>query len=162
MTTGDNSSSQTTPTDTDDHDALQTLRFLEGSWHSDGQGPYGPYALEATAEIRGRWLLLTYTISEPTSHDVFYVSTQVYGYDDEGLVLELFDTAGSFTFHGVVLEDDGVRFDWKDGENWKRSEFHPHGENLDFRYDSMEPDASSELSTFEGTWHPGARTAKPG
>jgi hypothetical protein len=161
MTTSHDTRSKTTSTDTDDVEGLQTLRFLAGSWHSDGQGPYGPYALDATAEIRGRWLLLTYTISDPTSHDLFYVSTQVYGYDDDGLVLELFDTAGSFTFRGVLLDDGGVRFDWNDGENWKRSEFHPHDQNLDFRYDSMEPDASNKLSTFEGMWHPGARTAKP-
>jgi hypothetical protein len=161
LTNGRDTTSQTTSPTCDDVEGLQALLFLTGSWHSDGQGPFGPYALDATAEIRGRWLLLTYVISEPTSHDVFYVSTQVYGYDNDGLVLELFDTAGSFTFRGVVLDDGGVRFDWKDGDNWKRSEFHPRDKNVDFRYDSMEPEASSELSTFEGMWHPGARTAKP-
>lgn len=153
MSIEDDSSSQSSSTDTDGAEGLQPLRFLVGAWHSDGNGPYGPYALQARTEIRGRWLLMTYEISEPTSHDVFYVSTQMYGYDDDGLVLELFDTAGSFTFRGVVLDDGGVRFDWNDDDNWKRSEFHPHDENIDFRYDSMEPDASDELSTFEGMWH---------
>ncbi len=157
---------------------LQPVRFLEGSWHSNGDGPYGPYALDATAEIRGRWMLLTYSISEPTSLDVFYVSTQVYGYDDDGLVLQLFDTAGSFTFRGVVVGDENntgdhaVWFDWKNedrrqGEDfWKRSEFSLRDGTLHFRYDSMEPSrdadadsAAQELSTFEGVWHRGERAA---
>jgi hypothetical protein len=152
-------------TDTNDTangvDALQPLRFLTGEWHSDGHGPYGPYALDALAQIRGRWLLLTYEISEPTSHDIFYVSTQVYGHDENGLTLELFDTAGSFTFRGTVLEDGGVRFEWHDGDNWKRSEFRPREADLDFRYESMEPSASDQLSTFEGPWKRGKRATQP-
>jgi hypothetical protein len=179
----DDTASQESWTDTDAAAGLQPVRFLEGSWHSDGEGPYGPYALDATVEIRGRWMLLTYSVSEPRSHDVFYVSTQVYGYDDDGLVLELFDTAGSFTFRGVAVSgepsDDndgehGVRFEWtnedrKPGEDfWKRSEFQQRDGTLHFRYDSMEPsrtaeadnaDATAELSTFEGIWHPGIRPA---
>jgi hypothetical protein len=147
---------------TDSTDSLQPVRFLEGTWHSDGHGPFGPYVLDATAQIRGRWLLLTYEISEPTSHDVFYVSTQVYGYDDDGPVLDLFDTAGAFNFRGTILDDGGVRFSWSEGDNWKRSEFRPHQDGLDFRYESMEPDASDELSTFEGVWNRGARSEMPG
>ncbi len=137
---------------------LQPIRFIEGSWHGEGVGPYGPYSLDATATVRGRWLLLTYEISEPTSREVFYFSTQVYGYDDDGLVLDLFDTAGSFTFRGHVLDDGGVRFDWREGDAWKRSEFHPRGDSLDFRYDSMEPDVSADPATFEGEWRPGVRS----
>jgi hypothetical protein len=140
---------------------LQPLRFLAGEWHSDGHGPYGPYALDAVAEIRGRWLLLTYEISEPASHDIFYVSTQVYGYDENGLTLELFDKAGSFTFRGEALDGGGVRFEWHDGDNWKRSEFRPGDDGLNFRYESMEPKASDQLSTFEGPWKHGTRTAQP-
>jgi hypothetical protein len=142
---------------TDPAEGLHALRFIEGSWHGEGEGPYGPYSLDATAEIRGRWLLMTYEISEPTSHDIFYFSTQVYGYDDDGLVLDLYDTAGSFTFRGVTLDDGGVRFDWNHGDNWKRSEFHPQDNGVHFRYDSMEPEVSNDLSTFEGPWHRGAR-----
>ncbi len=181
MTTQPDTGSQDSWNDTDAAEALQPVRFLEGSWHSDGEGPYGPYALDATAEVRGRWMLLTYSVSEPTSHDVSYVSTQVYGYDADGLVLELFDTAGSFTFRGVLVGDEttdggghGVRFDWKNedrkqGEDfWKRSEFRQRDGTLHFRYDSMEPsssagaadaDAAEELSTFEGVWNPGKRPA---
>jgi hypothetical protein len=175
----DDTTSHDSWTETDQTAGLQPVRFLEGSWHSDGEGPYGPYALDATVEIRGRWMLLTYSISEPTSHDVFYVSTQVYGHDDEGLVLELFDTAGSFTFRGVAVGDNndgerGVRFDWTNedrqpGEDfWKRSEFQQRNGTLHFRYDSMEPsstadadnpDATQQLLTFEGIWHPGKRPA---
>jgi hypothetical protein len=176
----DDTTSHESWTETDPTAGLQTVRFLEGSWHSDGEGPYGPYALDANAEIRGRWMLLTYSITEPTSHDVFYVSTQVYGYDDDGLVLELFDTAGSFTFRSIAVDGEpsdgehGVRFDWtnedrKPGQDfWKRSEFQQRDGALHFRYDSMEPsrtadtgnaDAAQELSTFEGIWHPGKRPA---
>ena len=168
--TNDPNNDSTDATSWDDIDlaeGLTPIRFLEGAWHGEGQGPYGPYALDATVEIRGRWLLLTYQISEPTSHDIFYVSTQVYGYDDDGLVLQLFDTAGSFTFRGVTLDDGGVRFDWKNedrqkGEDfWKRSEFHPQDGRLNFRYDSLEPsqsdDVSEELLTFEGQWIAGER-----
>jgi hypothetical protein len=174
----DDTASQGSWTETDASEGLRPVHFLEGSWYGDGYGPYGPYALDATAEIRGRWMLLTYSISEPTARDVFYVSTQVYGYDDDGLVLQLFDTAGSFTFRGVVVDDedsnghDGVRFEWKNedrkqGEDfWKRSEFLLRDGTLHFRYDSMEPsrsadaddaDATEELMTFEGVWHPGTR-----
>jgi len=182
----DDTTSQKSWTETDPTVGLQPVRFLEGSWHSDGEGPYGPYALDATAEIRGRWMLLTYSVSEPTSHDVFYVSTQVYGYDNDGLLLELFDTAGSFTFRGVVVGDEhsdsdhidgdsidvdsGLRFEWtnedrKLGEDfWKRSEFLKRDGTLHFRYDSMEPskgagaDETEKLSTFEGIWNPGKRS----
>ena len=179
----DDTTSQKSWTETDPTAGLQPVRFLESSWHSDGEGPYGPYALDATAEFRGRWMLLTYSIMEPTSLDVFYVFTQVYGYDDDGLLLELFDTAGSFTFRGVVVDrdhidgdhidgDSGVRFEWtnedrKPGEDfWKRSEFLKRDGTLHFRYDSMEPsrgagadaDATEELSTFEGIWNPGKRS----
>jgi hypothetical protein len=160
MTT-DRTTTSETPSEawnkTDPAEGLHALRFIEGSWHGEGEGPYGPYSLDATAEIRGRWLLLTYEISEPTSHDIFYFSTQVYGYDDDGLVLNLYDTAGSFTFRGVTLDDGGVRFDWNHGDNWKRSEFHPHDNGVHFRYDSMEPEVSNDLSTFEGPWHRNAR-----
>lgn len=180
MTTqNDDTASHGSWTGTDAAEGLLPVRFLEGSWHSDGEGPYGPYALDATAEIRGRWMLLTYSVMEPTSLDVFYVSTQVYGYDDAGLVLELFDTAGSFTFRGVVVDgehsdgDHGVRFDWtnehrEQGEDfWKRSEFRQRDGALHFRYDSMEPsgsaghdaDTTEVLSTFEGVWNPGKRPA---
>jgi hypothetical protein len=162
MTNEHDTTSEASWSDSDPAAGLVPVRFLEGSWHGEGQGPYGPYSLDATAEVRGRWLLLTYEVGEPTSHEVFYYSTQVYGYDDDGLMLELFDTAGSFTFRGHVLDDGGVRFEWNDGDSWKRSEFHPQGKDLHFRYDSMDPDTSGELSTFEGIWQPGIRTTEPG
>lgn len=162
----DDTTTQEPWTDNDPAEGLRPVLFLEGSWHSNGEGPYGSYALDANAEIRGRWMLLTYAISEPTTHDVFYVSTQVYGYDDDGLILDLFDTAGSFTFRGAVIGDEltnakqsdikqsdteqsdtehGVRFEWvnedrKPGRDfWKRSEFQQREGILHFRYDSMEP-----------------------
>ncbi len=34
-------------------EALDALRILECSWHSNGQGPYGPYALTPQARFEG-------------------------------------------------------------------------------------------------------------
>lgn len=137
----------------DDESAmLKPLLFLEGSWRGDGRGPYGPYKLEARVEQRGRWLLMTSAIIDAKSHEITYVSTQVYGYDSNGLQLQFFDTAGSFEFHGTMTED-GRQFDWKDGENWKRSQYWPQaGGKVRFRYESVYPASGSEL--FEGSWEP--------
>ena len=108
----------------DQKNPLEPLLFLEGDWHGNGQGPYGPYEFNMHVESRGRWMLLTSTVFEPKTDKVSYVSTQVYGYDDKGLVLQLFDTAGAFEFRGTA-EDNGLRFEWEGGEDWKRSEYWP-------------------------------------
>ena len=142
----------------DDNAKLAPLLFLAGNWDGEGRGPYGPYKLEAKVEQRGRWLLLTSAILDSNSHEVTYVSTQVYGYAASVLLLHFFDTAGSFDFHGKQT-DDGLRFDWKHGDNWKRSEYwHEAGGKITFRYESVFPKAGSEL--FEGHWLP--RTAAKG
>ena len=148
--------------------ALAPLSMLEGLWHGDGVGPYGPIEHESTAVFRGRWLLLTGTIFEPNTSNVTYVSTQVFGYDDEGLMLRYFDTAGAFDFRGESVKD-GLAFRWTRGEDklgaeladvWKTSEFSlaPNGE-IGFQYQSMEPDASEQPLTFAGTWKKGPRPA---
>src|SRR5436190_23540661 len=97
-------------TDTD-KDQLKPLLFLQGDWSGEGIGPYGPYKLEAKVERRGRWLLLTSAIIDAKSNQVTYVSTQVFGYSDRGLLLHFFDTAGSFAFKGKQTGDQ-LRFDW--------------------------------------------------
>ena len=131
---------------------LQPLLFLQGSWRGDGQGPYGPYKLETRVEQRGRWMLMTSAIIDPKSHEITYVSTQIYGYNNDGLQLQFFDTAGSFKFHGGQTKD-GLQFDWKDGVNWKRSQYWPEADGkVRFRYESVYPASGSEL--FEGTWQP--------
>ena len=133
-----------------DTDGLAPLLFLKGIWDGEGLGPYGPYKLEAKVELRGRWLLLTSAILDPKSNEVTYVSTQVYGYDDDGPLLHYFDTAGSFAFKGKQT-DDGLLFDWKDGKNWKRSQYWSEaGGKIRFRYESVYPTGGSEL--FEGHW----------
>lgn len=138
-------------------DFLQPLMFLEGTWHGQGKGPYGPYEFETHLERRGRWLLLTSTVFEPKADTVLYASTQVFGYDDEGLLLQYFDTAGSFKFRGAPYEK-GVRFEWKYGTNWKRSDFTLSDVNeIHFHYESMEPTVSKELTTFKGVWLSGKR-----
>lgn len=135
---------------------LQPLLFLEGVWNGEGMGPYGSYESETRVESRGRWILMTYEIFQPDTSEITYFSTQVYGYDDEGLTLDLYDTAGAFKFHAVPTEK-GVRFEWKDGEEWKRSEYWLEGENIHFKYDSMEADHSDKPSSFEGIWQAGKR-----
>lgn len=137
---------------------LKPLRFLEGTWHGDGLGPYGPYEFETQVEERGRWLLLTSTVFETGTDNVFYVSTQVFGYDDAGLTLDFFDTAGSFDFHSVHA-DKGLLFEWKNDQDWKRSALIPQENGrIKFKYESMEPAASDELSVFEGEWIRGTRS----
>jgi hypothetical protein len=146
--------------------ALAPLALLEGVWHGDGTGPYGPIEHETQATWRGRWLLLTGTIFEPDTDNVTYVSTQVFGYDADGLVLQYFDTAGAFDFRGETT-DEGLTFTWKRGDAkfgadvtdlWKTSEFSPtaNGE-ISFRYRSMEPAAGEDPLTFTGTWKQGVR-----
>jgi hypothetical protein len=108
----------------DENVRLAPLHFLEGNWQGEGRGPYGPYKLEAHVERRGRWLLMISTIFDAKSKEITYVSTQVYGYDRKGLCLSFFDTAGSFDFRGKETAD-GLRYDWKEGKNWKRSEYWP-------------------------------------
>ena len=136
----------------DESAKLAPLLFLEGSWRGEGRGPYGPYKLEIRVEQRGRWMLMTSAIIDAKSHVITYVSTQVYGYDSNGLRMQFFDTAGSFEFHGTQTED-GLRFDWRDGENWKRSQYWPEADGkVRFRYESVYPVSGSEL--FEGCWEP--------
>jgi hypothetical protein len=138
--------------------ALEPLMFLVGDWHGEGQGPWGPYDFETSVEVKGRWLLLTTTVFEPKTDKISYVSTQVYGYDDKGLVLQLFDTAGSFQFRGKA-EGKGLLFEWKTGDDWKRSEFQPiKGGKIHFRYTAMDPNLPETGAKFEGDWLPEKRT----
>ena len=140
--------------------------MLEGVWHGDGEGPYGPIEHETQAAFRGRWLLLTGTIFEPGTSNVTYVSAQVFGYDDEGLMLQYFDTAGAFDFRGE-RSDLGLAFTWKRGEGkfggdrsdvWKTSEFSLAADGeIGFQYQSMEPSVGEEPLTFSGTWKKGPR-----
>ena len=149
-------------------EALEPLWILKGVWHGQGTGPYGPIEHETHAEFRGRWLLLTGTIFVPETDTVTYVSTQVSGYDADGLLLHYFDTAGAFDFRGEQ-DGDGLKFTWKRGESklgadvtdlWKTSEFTPGaGGKIDFRYQSMEPAVGDEPLTFSGTWKHGPRKA---
>lgn len=131
---------------------LAPLRFLEGVWRGEGTGPYGPFELDAVGAVRGRWLLLTYEIRSPGSDEVFYYSTQVYGYDDDGLMLQLYDTAGAFTFRGDAA-GEGVRFDWSEGAERRHSRFDPEGTDaLAFTYEHQDPADSDASHRFEGPW----------
>jgi hypothetical protein len=138
--------------------ALEPLMFLVGDWHGEGEGPWGPYDFATHVEVKGRWVLLTTTVLEPQTDTASYVSTQVYGYDDKGLVLHLFDTAGAFLFHGKA-DGEGLRFEWKGGDDWKRSDFQPkEGGKIHFLYHAMEPSLPGTGAKFEGDWLPGKRT----
>jgi hypothetical protein len=138
-------------------DPLQPLLFLEGTWHGDGKGPHGPYDFDFRVERRGRWLLLTMSIFQPKTDTVFYVSTQVFGYDDSELTLHLFDTAGVFEFRGQS-KGEGVRFEWKQGESSKRSAMRPQeGGTIYARYESYVPPENQQPETWEWLWLPGKR-----
>jgi hypothetical protein len=41
--------------DEDAQKALAPIAMLEGAWHGDGVGPYGPIEHETQAAWRGRW-----------------------------------------------------------------------------------------------------------
>src|SRR5262245_47487441 len=134
----------------DENARLAPLKFMEGDWEGNGKGPYGPYKVETHVERRGRWLLMTSAIRDAKTDDVTYVSTQVYGYDDQGLTLSFFDTAGSFDFRGGMHGDE-LRFDYTEGENSKRSQYwrDPDGK-IRFRYESVYPKKGTEL--YEGRY----------
>ncbi|HEY7679689.1 MAG TPA: hypothetical protein VIC04_04160, partial [Terriglobia bacterium] len=141
-------------------DALEPLIFLAGTWHGEGKGPYGAYEFETHVERRGRWLLLTSNVFVPGTDRLMFVSTQIYGYDNKGLVLHLFDTAGAFLFRGEPTTD-GARFAWKGADNWKRLELDLRRDgSVRSRYDAHEPAMFKEPVTFEGIWLPGKRAAK--
>jgi hypothetical protein len=140
-------------------DPLQPVLFLEGAWHGEGKGPYGAYDFETKVERRGRWLLLTSNVFLPKTDKLMFVSTQVYGYDDKGLVLQLFDTAGAFQFRGEA-KDKGVCFEWKHGERYKRTEMRLQDGKIHSRYDALEPALFKDPVSFEGVWLPGERPKK--
>ena len=136
---------------------LQPLLKLKGDWHGTGLGPYGPYDFEQNVSVRGRWMLLTSSVFEPNKKTETYVSTQLLGYNDNGLTLQFFDTAGSFYFTGADTEGV-IRFDWEDGKNWKRSAYTAEKSGrIHYKYESMEPAASKDLLVFEGEWLHGKR-----
>ena len=143
-------------------DPLQPLLVLVGSWHGEGSGPYGPYEYENVIERRGRWIVLRSTIFKPRSDTVFYYSTQVYGYSDKGLTLHLYDTYGVFEFVGDT-SNSGVKFQWRGGESWKRTEMRPTADGrIHARYDAYEPSMFKEPVGFEGFWLPGKRIVPTG
>jgi hypothetical protein len=134
---------------------LAPLRALVGSWTGSGQGPQGPFNVRADFEERGRWLVLSHAISPPGSPDPFYVSTQVFGYGDDGLTLDYFDTAGSFHFQGGKALNE-LTFSWKkdqlsSGDDlWKDSSYSFIGDrSLSFKYRSCEAQKAGESAVLE-------------
>ncbi len=134
---------------------LEPLRMLRGKWSGKGKGSYGPFSAELVVEERGRWLLMCQEIKIPIVHITTYVSTQVYGYDESGLTLDYFDTAGSFKFHGFP-DETGLSFTWKKGRSIKTSLYWQEDDDkIGFKYDSVEEQENSEdlkHVTFEGVW----------
>ena len=134
---------------------LEPLDMLKGKWSGKGRGTYGPFTATIDVEERGRWLLMRQEIKIPIVHITTYVSTQVYGFDDSGLTLDFFDTAGSFKFRG---SKDGSRlsYTWKEGRSAKTSLYWQNDDNtIGFKYDSAEEQKDSEdlkHVTFEGVW----------
>ena len=134
---------------------LEPLMMLEGRWTGKGKGSYGPFSGEMDVEVRGRWLLMRQKITLPIVAITTYVSTQVYGYDDAGLTLDFFDTAGSFKFHGV-REGDQLQFHFRDSKVQKTSVYWKEGEELRYDYVSVETqdDGEEKETHFEGRWKP--------
>lgn len=104
-------------------------RALLGLWHGAGTGPQGPFEVHVEFEERGRWILLRHQISLSGIEEPFYVSTQVFGFNESVLTLDYFDTAGSFRFKG---EETGkvLLYKWTPDENkesfgglWKTSKY---------------------------------------
>ena len=132
---------------------LKPLEMLEGRWSGKGKGSYGPFTATVNVEARGRWLLMRQEIKVPIVSITSYVSTQVYGFDDQGLTLDFFDTAGTFKFHGS-RKGDTLLFEWRAGRSVKTSRYWLDGsERIGFKYDSAVEEAGSEdlkRVTFEG------------
>lgn len=136
---------------------LEPVMMLKGKWIGNGQSPQGAYDLESTVEERGRWMLLRHAIKSPETEQITYLSTQVYGFEDNRLTLDYFDTAGAFKFYGS-RDGDHLFFDWKSDKVWKKSEYWKESNgDLRFKYQSMEKDPKSTelmLLVFKGTWTP--------
>jgi hypothetical protein len=139
---------------------LSPIKPLLGKWTGEGKGSHGPFRIDAEFDERGRWILLRHAISPP-SGSPFYVSTQVYGFDDKGLTLDYFDTAGSFNFRGSRTGDH-IHYKWTAaaGANskdlWKTSDYWFEGNSIRFRYESYETDANGGKPAshiFEGVLH---------
>jgi hypothetical protein len=131
---------------------LEPLEMLIGKWTGKGKGSYGPFTVRAEVERRGRWLLMSHEIKLPIVRITTYVSTQVYGFDEQGPTLDYFDTAGAFRFHGA-RDGDALCFEWRDGSNWKTSRYWKEGDVVRFAYESnVRDDGSSDVKhqTYEG------------
>lgn len=134
---------------------LEPLGMLKGNWSGKGKGTYGPFTAIMKVEERGRWLLMRQEIKIPIVHITTYVSTQIYGYDESGLTLDFFDTAGSFQFHGF-RDGNRLTFTWEDGRKAKKSLYWQEDDNsIGFKYSSTEEQNDSEdlkQVIFEGIW----------
>jgi hypothetical protein len=135
---------------------LTPLRPLLGTWNGSGQGPQGLFEVRAEFEERGRWILLRHQISPPGGSEPFYYSTQVFGYDEGGLMLNYFDTAGSFLFRGE-RDRENLAFSWKNDDPqgsdvWKTSKYTFAGENtVSFSYNSCERQNGEDAKVIEFT-----------
>lgn len=137
---------------------LEPIQSLLGTWTGSGHGPQGPFDVRAEFEERGRWILLRHQISPPGSVEPFYYSTQVFGYDEEGLTLDYFDTAGTFHFTGA-RDQDGLSFSWKNHDTlgddvWKESVYSDtEARTMEFSYRSCERQDGNETQVVEFTGH---------
>jgi hypothetical protein len=138
-------------------DPLEPLHFLEGTWHGQGQSPYGPYEFEAKSERRGRWLLGMSNIYIPRADSLMLKNTSMIGHEDTTLVAYFFENTGMVRYKGSVVKD-GVRFEWKQGEAWRsiRLSFLPDG-SIDSKGEFYLPGMSSDTLKFISKYLPGKR-----
>jgi hypothetical protein len=140
-----------------DVEQLEPYQFLIGTWRGKGVGGQGPFSVRAQFEVRGRWILLRHEISPPGNEQPFYVSTQVLGFDESGLTLDYFDTAGSFHFRGKQA-NRSIEFSWKredlrNTDLWKTSAYELVDKaTVRFKYQSYESQDGGDpvLLEFEG------------
>lgn len=135
---------------------LKPFGKFAGSWSGSGKGPQGPFDVRAVFEERGRWILLRHQITPPGSTEPFYLSTQVFGYDEEGLTLDYFDTAGSFRFRGKEVQE-GLVFSWK-ADNLKSDDLRKTSKygfdetgKISFVYQSLERQEDESEACIEFT-----------
>lgn len=129
---------------------------LIGLWYGAGTGPQGPFDVHAEFEERDRWILLRHQISPPGVKQPFYVSTQVFGFDDTVLTLDYFDTAGSFHFEGEEAANV-LTYKWTHNKNekssgdlWKISKYELVGSTVvRFNYQSCELQEGGATKVFE-------------
>ena len=102
-------------------------------------------------------MLGTSTIYPAGTNQALVTATALIGYDEKGLLMCAFDTAGVTIFRGQII-DGGVRFVCKDGESHRlRTLRRLDGGRISNREESHLPAVSKEKIVIESISLPGKR-----